>query len=41
MANKYLGVLADLDLIEREMPVTEDKPAGYLTGKRSGADVRT
>jgi hypothetical protein len=25
-ANKYLGVLSDLDIIEREVPVTEDKP---------------
>jgi AAA+ ATPase superfamily predicted ATPase len=26
MANKYLGVLADLDIVERELPVTEEKP---------------
>jgi len=25
-ANKYLSVLIDLDLIEREIPVTEEKP---------------
>ena len=25
-ANKYLGVLSDLDVLEREVPVTEDKP---------------
>jgi AAA+ ATPase superfamily predicted ATPase len=25
-ANKYLGVLSDLDILERELPVTEDKP---------------
>lgn len=25
-ANKYLGVLTDLDIIEREVPVTEDIP---------------
>ncbi len=25
-ANKYLGVLCDLDTIDREVPVTEDKP---------------
>ncbi len=25
-ANKYLGVLSDLDIVEREVPVTEDKP---------------
>ena len=25
-ANKYLGVLSDLDVVEREVPVTEDKP---------------
>lgn len=25
-ANKYLGVLSDLDIIEREVPVTEEKP---------------
>jgi len=25
-ANKYLGVLADLGIVEREIPVTEDKP---------------
>jgi uncharacterized protein len=25
-ANKYLGVLADLGIVERELPVTEDKP---------------
>ena len=26
MANKYLGVLSDLDIVEREVPVTEEKP---------------
>lgn len=26
VANKYLGVLADLRIVERELPVTEDKP---------------
>ena len=26
MANKYLGVLADLKIVEREVPVTEEKP---------------
>lgn len=26
VANKYLGTLIDLDLIEREVPVTEEKP---------------
>lgn len=26
VANKYLGVLSDLDIIEREIPVTEEKP---------------
>jgi AAA+ ATPase superfamily predicted ATPase len=26
VANKYLGVLADLKIVERELPVTEDKP---------------
>lgn len=25
-ANKYLGVLSDLDIVEREVPVIEDKP---------------
>lgn len=25
-SNKYLGVLSDLDIVEREVPVTEDKP---------------
>jgi len=25
-ANKYLGVLSDLDIVEREVPVTEEKP---------------
>ena len=25
-ANKYLGVLSDLDIVEREVPITEDKP---------------
>lgn len=25
-ANKYLGVLIDIDIVEREVPVTEDKP---------------
>lgn len=25
-ANKYLGVLSDLDIVEREVPVTEDRP---------------
>lgn len=25
-ANKYLGVLRDLDIVEREVPVTEEKP---------------
>ena len=26
VANKYLGVLSDLKIVERELPVTEDKP---------------
>lgn len=26
MANKYLGVLSDLKIVERELPVTEEKP---------------
>lgn len=26
VANKYLGVLSDLDIVEREVPVTEEKP---------------
>lgn len=26
MANKYLGVLSDLKIVEREIPVTEEKP---------------
>ncbi|MBI5185179.1 MAG: ATP-binding protein [Nitrospinae bacterium] len=26
MANKYLGILSDLDIVEREVPVTEEKP---------------
>lgn len=26
MANKYLGVLSDLRIVERELPVTEEKP---------------
>lgn len=26
IANKYLGVLSDLDIVEREVPITEDKP---------------
>src|SRR4030066_1550684 len=26
VANKYLGVLADLKIVERELPATEDKP---------------
>lgn len=26
IANKYLGVLADLKIVERELPVTEEKP---------------
>jgi len=26
LANKYLGVLSDLKLVERELPVTEEKP---------------
>ena len=26
MANKYLGVLSDLRIVEREIPITEEKP---------------
>jgi AAA+ ATPase superfamily predicted ATPase len=31
-ANKYLGVLSDLDIVEREVPVTEDKPVKSKKG---------
>jgi len=31
-ANKYLGVLIDLDIVEREVPATEEKPAKSKKG---------
>jgi AAA+ ATPase superfamily predicted ATPase len=30
--DKYLGVLSDLDIVEREVPVTEDKPVKSKKG---------
>lgn len=33
VANKYLGVLADLRIVERELPVTEEKPLKSKKGQ--------
>lgn len=32
-ANKYLGVLTDLDIVEREVPATEEQPAKSKKGR--------